>query len=329
MLLSQEQEFVAQEWPLVPGERAVKMHLEEPPNGINGNTGMMLALHGWGGVYDNPDIIAFCKFAAERYNLIVTSVNYLQSGTEWTEHRDRPYDHGYLQAMDAIGALYTIREQLGDQQIAFSEHRIYSVGGSGGGNITQMVMKLAPHTFACGIDKCGMPGLTDGIAYGTGEYGSHLDAAYSPDPDAPNYLTADMQEIRDFGNLEHCRLLHQANPGLQIVIIHGVADPTCPVVPKIRQFANMVEAGIDVDAHFLTEVDIDGEVVANIEHSIGNWPGLIARYADEYLKEDGKFARQTEGPSDFMRRETFEYPTTNGKHVIDYSGYPTIAFVSA
>jgi len=61
--------------------------------------------------------------------------------------------------------------------------------------------------------------------------------SYSSDPEAPNYLAPEMQRIRDFGDPEHCRLLHAANPALTIVIAHGVDDRTCPVVPKIRQFA--------------------------------------------------------------------------------------------
>ncbi len=327
MFLEQDQDFSAQEWPLEPGERRVQMWVDEPSSGPDCNTGLMLVLHGWGGTYREDTYTAFCRFAADRYNVIAVSVNYLQSGAEWVERCDKPYDHGLLQAMDCIGALYTVRKQLLTIGVPFSEKRIYSVGGSGGGNCTQMALKLAPHTFACGVDKCGMPGLTDSIAYGTGEYGSHLDAKYSRCPGTANYLTHDMQEIRDFGNAQHCKLLHEANPDLQIVIIHAMGDCVCPVVPKIMQFHNIVQAGIMVDGRFLSEYDIDGDAVEDIGHSIGPWCKLIPKFADDYLLENGRLAKATSGNNDFMRCGTVEYPTTNGRYIVDYRGYPFIEFV--
>ena len=329
-MLEQDQEFVAQEWPFEPGERKVKMWIEEPPAGINANTGLMLVLHNWGGIYDEPHYVQWCRTFAERFNVVATSVNYLQSGDDWKLRRDRPYDHGYLQAMDCIGALYHVRGQLLQVGVEPNERRVYSMGGSGGGNVTQMVMKLAPRTFACGVDICGMPGLIDQIAYrGEGDDPPPPSAGYSRDPGDPRYLSGDMIEIRDFGNPVHCRLLHEANPNLKIVIVHGVDDQSCAVVPKIRQFANMVASAIDVDGHFLTEADVDGEAVKTTGHPVGDREKVVIKYADEYMREDGNFAKQTAGPNDFERGDSFEYPTTNGKYVVDFSGYPSIEFMPA
>ncbi len=322
-MLAPEQEFIAQEWPIVPGERRVKMHVEEPPAGINANTGLMLVLHNWGGVYDSPEYLQWSRTFATRYNVIAISVNYLQSGQTWNEHL--PYDHGYLQAIDCLRALYAVWSQLRDRGVAFNEHRVYSMGGSGGGNVTQMVMKLAPHTFACGIDICGMPGLLDAVAYGTGEDTS-LNAGWSRDPASPAYLSPDMQELLDFGHLEHCRLLQAANPDLKIVIVHGLDDASCPVVPKIEQYRNMIEAGLEVDGRFLTPVDVDGVAVKSTEHAVGDREQVVIKYADEYLKEDGRLARATSGPSDFTRGGEFAYPTANGRFVISFDDPPTIRF---
>ncbi|MDD2485380.1 MAG: DUF2920 family protein [bacterium] len=323
-VLAREQEFEAQEWPQKPGKRMVKMWVEEPPAGINKNTGLMLVLHNWGGVYNSSEYIQWCKTFAARFNVIAVSVNYLQSGPEWRKEA-LPYDHGFLQAMDVIGALYTIRTQLKLQAIEFNENRIYSMGGSGGGNVTQMAMKLAPHTFACGVDICGMPGLIDAIAFGTGE-GTNLNAGYSRDPQSPTFLSKDMQEIRDFGHPEHCKILHAANPQLKIVIVHGVADTSCPVSAKILQYRNMLAAGISVDAHFLTEFDMDGVVVKGTGHSVGDREQVVIKYADVYLKEDGAFAKKLNVPNDFARKDKIEYPTSNGRYIVDYSGYPKISF---
>jgi len=323
-LLPQEQEFEGQEWPLRPGRRMVKMFVREPAAGINGNTGLMLVLHNWGGVYDSPEYLKWCATFADRFNVIAVSVNYLQSGPEWKANL--PYDHGYLQAMDAVRALYAVWKQLRDKGTGFNEHRVYVMGGSGGGNVAQMAMKLAPHTFACGVDISGMPGLIDAVAYGTGEWGTHLDAGYSREPGSPAYLSADMREIRDFGNLEHCRRLRAANPGLKIVIVQGTEDASCPAALKIRQFANMIEAGLQADGRFLTAADIDGIAVTTTGHAVGDLEQVVIKYADEYMKEKGKLAKATAGPSDFSRGGAFEYPTSGGRFLIDFSAAPTIRF---
>jgi hypothetical protein len=43
-------------------------------------------------------------------------------------------------------------------------------------------------------------------------------------------------------------------------------------------------------------------------------------------KEDGRFAKAAGAPIDFAANGKFEYPTSNGKYVIDYSGFPRISF---
>ncbi len=323
-----EQEFVAQEWPFQPGERKVKMHVERPSNGINGNTGMMLVLHNWGGRYNEPHYVAWCREFADRYNVVAASVNYLQSGDgEPQVVGEKPYDHGYLQAMDCIRALYHLQKQLQKADVTFNPHRVYAMGGSGGGNVTLMANKVAPHTFACVVDICGMPGLTDGIAYGTGEYGSQLNAGYSRDPRSPAYLTKDMQRIRDPGDPEHLKLQYQANPKNKVVIVHGLDDTSCPVVHKITIFRNMVAAGFRPDGHFLTPWSVDGEAVTCTTHAVGNRDKVVERFADAYMLEQGKFALETPGPNDFERAEKVVFPTREGRYIVDYSdGPPTISF---
>lgn len=327
MLLAQDQQFVAQEWPLEPGERTVSMWIDEPVAGVGAGTGLMLCLHNWGGIYDEPRYRSWCRTFAERYDVVTVSVNYLQSGAEGKlETRNHAYDFGYLQAMDCLGALYHVRNQLIDAGARFDEHRIYSMGGSGGGNVTQMVCKLAPHTFACGVDICGMPGLIDAMAFGTGE-GTHIDAGYSRDPGSPYFLTPEMRRIRDFGDPEHCALLAKANPYLKIVIAHGVDDETCPVVPKMEQFARMTAAGMDVDGRFLTEIDVDGYAVTTTGHPVGNRDRVVMKYADDYLLPEGRLTRRTEHENDFQRRGLFKYPGESGTFVISFEGYPTINFL--
>jgi len=327
-VLETEQEIIAQQWPFEPRERKVLMHVQEPPAGIDYNTGMMLCLHNWGGIYNEDAYIQWCKAFAERYNVVAVSVNYLQSGN--TEPRvigEKPYDHGYLQAMDCIRALYHIQKQLTGRGVMFNPRRCYSMGGSGGGNVSLMVNKLAPHTFACVVDICGMPGLTDGIAYGTGEYGSHLNAGYSQDPQSPAYLSEHMQQIRDPGEPEHLRIQFEANPANKVVIVHGVDDLSCPVVHKATIFRNMLAAGFKPDGHFLTPRDVDGVTFTTTGHPVGDRQKVVEQLADEYMKQDGKFALAVPDKNDFEREGKVVYPVAGGSYVVDYSaGAPTISF---
>ncbi len=328
MVLRHNQEFLAQQWPHEPGERTVKMWVDEPVAGIGEGTGLMLCLHNWGGEYDQPIYKGWCRTFAERYDVVTVSVNYLQSGDDGKiETRAHAYDFGYLQAMDCIGALYHVRNQLIDQGLVFDEHRVYSMGGSGGGNVTQMVCKLAPHTFACGVDICGMPGLIDAMAFGTGE-GTHIDAGYSRDPGNAYFLTEDMRRIRDFGDSEHCALLAAANPGLKIVIVHGVDDASCPVAPKMEQFARMTAAGMNVDGRFLTEIDVDGYAVKTTGHPVGTRDRVVMKYADDYMLPEGRLARRTQQENDFQRGGVFEYPGSDGTFEINFEGYPKIEYIA-
>ena len=325
--LPERLEFDGQEWPCQPGPRQVSMFIAAPPAGITPGTGLMLCLHNWGGRYDQPDYVTWCKTFSERYNVVAISVNYLQSGgAEPTEPGKKPYDHGYLQAGDCLRALYHVRRLLTEAGVRFNPHRAYSMGGSGGGNVSLMVSKLAPRSFACIVDICGMPGLTDGIAYGTGEYGSKLNAGYSRDPASPAYLSPDLQQIRDPGNPEHLRLQFAANPKAKVVIVHGLDDASCPAVHKIAIFRNMVAAGFRPDAHFLTERDVDGAVFTTTGHPVGNRLKVTEQVADDYMLEAGKLALQVPGPDDFERGQDVVFPTANGRVVVRFQGPPELCF---
>ncbi|MCK5805057.1 MAG: DUF2920 family protein [Lentisphaeria bacterium] len=329
-IMPKEQEFSAQEWPFEPGPRTVKMHVETPPQGINSDTGIMLCLHNWGGRYDQSAYVQWCVNFAKRYNVITASVNYLQSGGgEPRIIGEKPYDHGYLQAIDCLRALYHIQKKLRDTETAFNPRRCYSMGGSGGGNVSLMVNKFAPATFACVVDICGMPGLTDGIAFGTGEYGSSLNAGYVRDADSPAFLSKDMQEIRNPGHLAHLKLQYAVNPANKVVIVHGLDDRSCPAVHKMEIFKNMVHTGFRPDGHFLTTKDIGKHGITTTGHAVGNRQAVTESFADCYMLTDGPLALAVPGPTDFEKAEKVIYTTTNGTFVIDYSqGPPSITFAA-
>ena len=315
------QKFSGQEYRFQPGSREVEIYVREPGNGINSNTGLMLLLHNWGGTWKQT--ASWCNMLADRYNLITVSVNYLQSGE--IKHDQVPYDHGLLQAMDCLRAVYTIRQQLKQAGVKWNSRRLYAAGGSGGGNVSEMVNKLAPSSFAVIVDICGMPGLTDDIAYGRG----NLNAGYSRDPESPKFLTPAMQEIRDPGNLLHLQRQKKINPSNKVVIVHGQDDLSCSVIDKINIFRNMIKAGFRPSGYFLCKSDIDGKIITSSGHPVGNRLLVIVRYAGRFLEEYGDFSAETTSPNDFEKGEKVKFPCTGGKYIVDFSGLPVLNWQKA
>ena len=314
-------EFEGQEYRLEPGERQVLMYIKEPSAGIGGNTGIILLSHNWGGTWELTR--PWCDVICDKFNLIAVSVNYLQSG--WRADKNTvPYDHGLLQAGDLLRAVWHIREYLAAEGAAWNPRRCYAAGASGGGNVSQMANKLAPHSFACVIDLCGMACLSDAIAFGE----QRLNALYSRDPDSPYYLTPAMREIRDLGNMTHLARQFQANPANQVVIVHGLDDDYCPVTDKIAVFRNMIRAGFRPEGHFITPNQVDGIVVTTTGHQVGDRAYVIAHFGKDYLAERGEHIAQLREPGDFDRRHVVVYPVTGGEYRIDFGcGAPTIGFV--
>ena len=289
---------------------------------VTAKTGIMLSLHNWGGTTwentPNPNHLA------ENYDLLVIGVTYYQSGDK--DGDPEPYDYSYVQAMDVLRALHYVYQSLKDANHPFDATRIYCTGGSGGGHVTQMANKFAPNTFACIVDLSGMASLTDDIAYHL-PGGSPANARYSRDPASPAYLSPDMQEIRDLGNPAHLALQAKSENHCQIVVIHGEDDPVCLAADKHRVVDAMRAAGLDVESHFITKADIDGKLITNSAHQIGERTYLLMNFAGKYLSPKSDQMRQLTKPNDFDRRGVVAYPTSTGLQSISYAGdVPSLTF---
>ena len=320
----------AQEWPQQPGPRSVMAYVRYPKESreaVNANTGLMLTLHNWGGTDHRgaPDP----RYLADRYNVVAISVDYLQSGT-YNPETDPPYDFGYLQALDVLRALYWVWQGLEDGGIDFAKDRIYSTGGSGGGNVCLMANKLAPRTFATVIDCSGMAKLSDDIAIGL-DSGSYLNAGYRRDPDSTRYLNPDFQTIRFIGHPEHLRQMRALDHTAKILIVHGASDGTCPIEDVREMIANFQMARLDVEPHIIDKDQLDGKVFKDTGHSIGNRTQILSTFADPYLLPDSSELCRRKAISDFDRPEDpVRYDTKNGYFLIDYAnGYPEARFVAA
>ena len=311
--------FEGQEFFRRPGRREVEMYIAEPYGGLNDNTGIMMVSHNWGGTWEMCS--AWCDILSTKFNLICVSVNYLQSGSSWREYCPT-YDHGVIQTIDCLRALYHIRNFLTEKGIRINFRRTYAAGASGGGNISQMLNKFAPHSFGCIIDLCGMAKLSRETALGL----QVLNAGYSEDPEAENYLSPAMQEIRDIGNPSHLKLQFAANPENKIVIVHGLDDDSCVCHEKVQAFANMIKAGFQPDGHFITPGMVDGIIVTTTTHQVGDRPYVIAKFGQPYLSEKGDFVKLAPEEDDFAKKHSVIYPCTGGSYKIDFSTIPTISF---
>lgn len=319
-------DIAAQSWPRDPGPRTVRVYVAYPGGGlaaVTPDTGLMLVLHNWGGTHATgaPDPAT----AAARYNVVAISVDYLQSGT-YGPGAGLPYDFGFYQALDALRALHWVMERLDAGGRAYDRARVYATGGSGGGNVSLMANKLAPRTFACVVDICGMSRLTHALAFGD-PAATTLNAGWSPDPDSPRYLHPDAAAIRYVGHPEHAAAMKRLGNTCKVVSVHGVEDASCPVADKREMAANLQGADLDVEAHFITEDDLDGDAVTSAGHALGNRTEILHRFGGKYLAPGNASLLRRDGPSDFERGEAVRYETPGGAYVVDYAaGAPVTRF---
>ncbi len=315
----------AQEWPREPGPREITVYIRYPGGAlanVTAETGLFLNLHNWGGTFHAGT--ADPAQLVNRYNVVAISVDYLQSGPGEESHP--PYDFGYLQALDALRGLYFVYQGLDERGAAFHKGRIYCTGGSGGGNVTLMCNKLAPRTFACSIDKCGMARLTDDIAFNL-KGGSRLNARYSSDPENPRFLSHGAQALRYVGNPEHLATMKDLGNSVKMLVVHGAEDDVCPIEDAREMVANMVASGMDVEAIWVTQDLIDGEIFKSTGHPMGDRTRIVFYAADKYLTPGSPALVVREGLTDFERKEPIRYDVPGGAYVISYeNGYPVGSF---
>jgi predicted peptidase len=324
-------EIPAQEWSLRPGPRKIRILIHFPDGtkaSVQQDTGLMLTLHNWGGT----DCVGTASpvVLARKLNVVAICVNYLQSGQVDSIQGPEPYDFGYLQGLDALRALWFVRSSLQEQNIRYNDRRIYSTGGSGGGNVTLMANKLAPRTFAAVIDMCGMKKLSDDIAFNL-PGGSDLNARWSQDSSNPFYLSLDAQELRFVGNPDHLREMKRLGTESQITVIHGVDDKTCPFSDAQEMVALMQAGGLKVKPIFVDQARIDGKTYTSTGHSLGDRTRIVLEQAgvvsDQSTLSEVSLPLRSQGQTDFDHKDVIRYRTSSGAFLIDYSqGFPVGRF---
>lgn len=321
-------EIPAQEWPHRKGQRTVALQIHYPDgtrDSVTAQTGIFLSLHNWGGSgcvgTASPDQLA------ARCNCVAVCVDYLQSGPKDSIEGPEPYDFGWLQGLDAVRALYAVWHGLQQREIPFDDRRLFATGGSGGGNVALMANKLAPRTFTAIIDICGMPKLSDDIAFHL-PGGSELNARYRRDPASAACLSRDAQELRFIGHPRHLEVMHALGSAARIFIVHGAADTVCPIGDARELIANLQRARLDVVPRIIEEHDLDGRVFASTGHSLGDRTAIVFAVAGDVITPDGPLRLRRQGPTDFEHRdENVRYRTSRGTWSVSYrQGFPVGSF---
>ncbi len=309
----------AQEWPHRPGPREIAVHVCYPGGGllhsVGTGTGVMLSLHNWGGTAFVGT--AAPEFLTNAYDVIAVGVDYLQSGP-WNAQAPWPYDHGWLQALDTLRALYAVLEGLRERGIRFASERLFAAGGSGGGNVALMANKLAPNTFAAVVDLCGMKKLGDSVAFDGGK-GCNLDARYSRDPASPCYIDRDGQELRFLGHPGHLAAMRAQGCAARIFSVHGVTDDVCRFDEACEFADHMAASGLDFTFVPVTKELVDGIAFLSTGHDLGNRTRIVHRVAGHVLSPRGPHAGRRNGPHNFALRGDVRYATPGGEWVVDYT----------
>lgn len=319
----------AQEWPLRPGPREVRVLVHYPAGtraSVGPRTGIFLTLHNWGGT--DCAGTASPSHLAREFDVVALCVNYVQSGPKDSIEGPEPYDFGWLQGLDALRALWLVFHEFDATQTPFARGRLFATGGSGGGNVTLMANKLAPRTFACVIDMCGMKKLSDALAYNLPAAGG-LNARWSRDPASPNFLSPGAQEIRFVGHPAHLAEMKRLGTTAKIVTVHGVEDRTC-LADGQEMVANMQRAGLDIVPVWVTQEMVDGKVFTTTGHALGNRTLIPGHVAGKWLRADSPDALERRSPTDFERRDEVRYATSDGTYIVSYAnGFPAGRFEPA
>jgi len=385
-------EEVVMECPALPHEfsnkpRSIKYYVKGPDNGLNGNTGCMLVIHGQA---EHPNMRYYRTIRnewANKYNVLAIGVEYLGTKLlsnpsalnkvqlekllqevkkhytieelkaavidgkfEFTrlppkalfDHicikgdlMDEPLDFGYIQTIDCLTALGALLKYARKNRLSYNPRRIYAYGASMGAHIAQMCGKMAPATLAVIGDMSGFAFIPRAMITGglvrlsigkvriTVDFGSH----YSSSASDENYYTDDMLELRNIGQHEHLRIAKQKGPERVILIFQGIDDKIVPAAGKAWVQYHMLLNGVHSKMYLFHKEDIDGDVILNTDHAIGNRQKIFEKFADKYLKEDSHFMVTTSYPNDFEAKSIINYPTNNGSYLINYNNkYPEIIF---
>ena len=122
----------------------------------------------------------------------------------------------------------------------------------------------------------------------------------------------------------HLAVMRQLGNGARIVVCHGADDDVCLTEQKRAMVGEMHTAGLTIEPHWIDTAMVDGTVIKNSGHGVGDRTEIVHRFAGKYFDPASPDCARRSGPTDFALRDSaVVYPTPNGRYVISYeAGYP-------
>lgn len=226
------------------GDARIDRYVTEPAAGVNAQTGFLLLIHGWGNngqeAYAEESIVY-----ADRFNLVVTRVEFRQCGRE-AHHPspgktyDQPYDFSKLQTIDCLRAAYATLAQY--PQIDRSRLMIW--GGSQGGHIGAQCLVFAPHLWALAVLNCGVYLPLSGRQSREMGFGLELQA----NGNGLGFIECALGEGNSFTPAEEDIRNPWKNAALMppqtpVIIIHGTMDDTVDIKHSVFLQARLLGVG--------------------------------------------------------------------------------------
>ncbi len=260
------------------GDARIDAYVTEPEHGITDNTGFLLLIHGWG----NDGSVSYEAEShefADRFDLVVTRVEYRHSGRE-AHHPapgmtfDRPYDFSRLQTIDCLRAARATLDHYPD----LDRRRMMLWGGSQGAHIAAQCLVFAPDVWSAAILCCGLyhpytyrEQMEAGFSFDVKAYPGFgfVEYALGPGQEFPAQHEIDIRSPR-----RNAGLMPDDVP---IVIIHGTRDDNVDIRHAVELYARLLATG--KSARFVA--------IANGDHGLA---GAEADHESSRLKATLKYA---------------------------------------
>lgn len=188
---------------------------------------------------------------------------------------------GVMQAVDHLLALADILREFGNEELP-----IIAFGSSHGGYLANLLAKFAPNTFTAVFDNSAYAAAPYNYVLGRQTNAHEFNYQESQCPNiifkcfslnrwtlnrnSPHFFSHDRQNIRAFYSKEHLAdMARFGNNKTQYRFIHSLTDGIAPFREKKRYSDLLKQHGFDINFKEISNHDIDGQFVKNLEHGMG------------------------------------------------------------
>lgn len=240
---------------------------------------------------------------------------------------------GVMQAIDHLLVLGEILDFIADPELP-----VVAFGSSHGGYLANLMAKFAPNTFAAVLDnssyvtpplnyiigrQVGMPEYTHQLP----QYPGILFRCFSRNRWAlqrnlPNFFSRDRMGIRSFSEtLQLDAMAKYGNCKAQYRFIHSSRDGNIAPFEEKKRYSDLLrKMGFDVVLKVVSEKDVDGTLVKNLDHGMG----LSLKKMFEYFFPT---ITPTRSVNDFQLQSKIVYEGFLTNYIFEFSGKRVIPTV--